>query len=631
MLGGYMGKNLRVNLSLGRISEEPLSEEMARKYVGAYGIGGRILYDEVPPWVEPFDPANRLIFSTGPVTGATTQTAGRNTVVTKSPLTGYFGDASCGGYWGAELKFAGYDNVIIHGKAPRPSYLWISESGVELRDASTYWGMDAREVDRAMCRDLGDKKIQISCIGPAGENLVRYAAVMHDDAGRAAGRGGVGAVMGFMNLKAIAVRGHKQVPVANVDALRQTMKDITIFYRKSEMVQALHRGGTPGYFAQGWQIGDTMSYNWQNENFKGYDPEKISWPGGFDAILAGTNTCYSCALACRRVSNAGPEGPYQIEQGMEGVEYENMTMLGSNCGVDNVWALNKINDLCNLYGLDTISAGSTIAFAMECYERGLIDKKDTDGIDLRFGNHDGEIEMLGKIARREGFGNILAEGSRRAAQIVGKGAEEYAIHVKGMEIAAHDPRSFPAGGGPHYAATVTGGRHTEAITVAYENFGAVSATLGCPEPWKKSETKQMVYVTKLYEDWTSMLNMMGYCQFSGDGAYGAKDDESNHIKAYNAVTGLSISVQESLVIGERVFNLRKAFNMRHGCTRAEDTLPKRLMKEANKRAGGAVVDLSETLPEFYRVRGWDPVTSKPTRSKLHELDLDDVAQDLWGN
>jgi aldehyde:ferredoxin oxidoreductase len=308
-----------------------------------------------------------------------------------------------------------------------------------------------------------------------------------------------------------------------------------------------------------------------------------------------------------------------------------MTMLGSNCGVDNIWALNKINDLCNLYGLDTISAGGTIAFAMECFERGLIDKKDTDGLDLRFGNADVEIELLGKIARREGFGNILAEGSRRAAGIIGNGAENYAIHVKGMEIAAHDPRSFPIGGGPHYAATVTGGRHTEAITVAYENFGAISAALGCPEPWKKSDTKQMVYITKLYEDWTAMLNMMGYCQFSGDGAYGAKDDELNHVKAYNAVTGLQISVHDSLVIGERVFNLRKAFNMRHGCTRSEDTLPKRLMKESNKRAGGAVVDLSETLPEFYRIRGWDPATSIPTRDKLRELGLDDIAEDLWSN
>lgn len=630
MLGGYMGEVLRIDLSLGKVSKEPLTEEVARKYVGTYGTGGRVLYDEVPPWVEPFDPANRLIFSTGPVTGTMTQTAGRHTVITKSPLTGYFGDASCGGYWGAELKFAGYDQLIIQGRATRPVYVWINDGAAEIRDASAYWGKDARETDRALCSDLGDKAVQVSCIGQAGENLVRYACIMHDDAGRAAGRSGVGAVMGFMKLKAIAVRGHKKVPVANPDALREAMLNVISFYRQSEQVQGMHKGGTPGYFAVGWQVGDTMSYNWQNEHYGEYDPEKISWPGGYDLILSRTNTCYTCTIACRRVANSGPDGPNKIEQGVEGVEYENMTLLGANCGVHDIYCINKANDLCNLYGLDTISTGGTISFAMECFERGLIDAKDTDGVDLRFGNGNAVVEMVGKIARREGFGNVLAEGSRRASRMLGRGAEDYAIQVKGQEMAAHDPRSFQAGGGPHYATTVTGGRHTEGISVGFENFGAVSEPLALPEPWNKSDTLKMVMVTKLFEDWVCMLNTMGYCYFSTEGRYGAKDDELNHIKAYNAVTGLQISVQDSLLLGERVFNLRKAFNMRHGCTRAEDTLPKRLMQESNKRAGGAVVNLTETLPEMYRLRGWDPTTSKPTRAKLHELDLDDVAEDLWG-
>jgi len=632
MLGGYMGNVLRVDLSLGRISKEPLSEEMARKYVGTMGLGGRVLYDEVPPWVEPFDPANRLIFSTGPVTGSMTQTAGRHTVITKSPMTGYFGDASCGGYWGAELKFAGYDQVIVQGKATKPVYIWINDGAAEIRDASAYWGMDARETDRALCRDLGDKAVQVSCIGPAGENLVRYAAIMHDDAGRAAGRCGVGAVMGFMKLKAIAVRGHKRVPVANPDALREAILKVTSYYKESPQVQGLHAGGTPGYFAVGWSIGDSMSYNWQNENFKEFSQEKISWPGGYDLILAKTATCYTCLIACRRIANSGPDGPRKIEQGAEGVEYETLTFFGPSCGVDDVYTINKANDLCNLYGMDTISTASTIAFAMESFEKGLIDSKDTDGLALRFGNGDAVVEMVGKIARREGFGSLLAEGSRRAARTIGRGSEDFAMQVKGLEIAAHDPRAFQAGGGPHYATTVTGGRHTEGISLAFENFGAVSEPLGCPQPWDKakSDPLQMVLVTKLFEDWVCMLNSMGYCYFSTEGRYGGKDDELNHISAYNAVTGLQMSVQDSLLVGERILNLRKAFNMRHGCTRSEDTLPKRLLTESNKRAGGAVVNLSQSLPEMYRLRGWDPATSKPTRAKLHELGLDDVAQDLWG-
>ncbi|MEM4311874.1 MAG: aldehyde ferredoxin oxidoreductase family protein [Nitrososphaerales archaeon] len=628
VLGGYTKKILRVNLSLGKIWVEEENDEFLKKYGGGYGTAGRILYDEVPPWVEPFDPENRLIFTTGPVTGTITQTAGRFTTVCKSPLSGYFGDSSCGGFWGPELKLAGYDMIVFHGRAPKPVYLWVNNEQVEIRDASAYWGMDARKVDRALKSDLGDKKIQVACIGPAGENLVRFAAVMHDEAGRAAGRLGTGAIMGHKQLKAIAVRGNKPVPVAEPDRLKELMKEISKHYAKHEEVTSFRRGGTPSYFASGWEIGDTNSYNFADENWGEYDPKAISWPGNFDKVLVGNRTCYVCAVACRRISGAG-EGEYKLDEGnVEGLEYENMTMLGSNCGITDIYALNKINDLCNLYGIDTISAGGTIAFAMECYERGIISKEDTDGIDLRFGNADAEIEILRKITYREGFGNILAEGTRRAAGIIGNGAMKYAIQIKGVELAAHDPRAFQ-GGGPHYACTITGGRHTEGITVIWEPFKIPYPEIGIYGGLDPQTTEGKGRLAKLLEDWWCFINVGGWCLFSSDILrYIGK--MTNYTDAFSAVTGLKYTVEDAMKLGERVFNLRKAFNMRHGCTREEDTLPERLLKEPNKRAGNSVVKLDETLPEYYRERGWDPNKSLPTREKLRELGLNDIADDLWG-
>jgi aldehyde:ferredoxin oxidoreductase len=628
MLGGYMGKILRVNLSTGKIWEQEEDEAFLIKYVGGYGTAGRILYDEVEPWIEPFDPENRLILTTGPVTGTAAQTAGRFTAVFKSPLSGYFGDSSCGGFWGPELKFSGYDMIVFTGRAPKPVFLYVDDGKAELRNASPYWGMDARNVDRAIKRDLGDKKVQVACIGPAGENLVRYAAIMHDEANRAAGRMGGGAVMGYKNLKAVAVRGHKKVPVADEDKLIAIMKEVTQFYAKDEGVKSFRAGGTPGYFATGWHIGDTGAYNWANEHWKEFDPETLSWPGGFEKILAGNRSCYNCAIACRRVSRKG-EGKYALEEdNVEGPEYETQTMAGSICGITDIYALNKINDLCNLYGLDTISAGSTIAFAMELYERGIIDKNDTDGIELRFGNADAEIEMLKKITYREGFGNILAEGTRRASRMIGRGAERYAIQIKGVELAAHDPRAFQ-GGGPHYAATISGGRHTEGITVIWEPLGNPYPEIGITSPIDPKTTEGKGRLAKLLEDWWCFINIGGWCLFSSDVLrYCGK--MSYYTETLTAVTGVHFTVQDAMIAGERVFNLRKAFNMRHGCTREEDTLPERLLTEPNKRAGGTVVKLEQTLPQYYRERGWDPEKSLPTKEKLRELGLEDIAEDLWG-
>ncbi len=382
--GGYVGRALRIDLTRRKSLIQPLSSEYAFKYIGGYGIGGRILYDEVPPWVEAFDPQNLLIFCTGPVNGTPTPVAGRHSVVTKSPLTGFFGDANAGGFWGAELKAAGYDMIVVSGRAQKPTYLFIRDGEVRFGDASPYWGMNARDADRSLRKDLGDDRIQVSNIGQAGENLVRFAGILTDEANRIAGRCGVGAVMGFMRLKAVAVRGTGRVRVADPEEFRKISNDVIKFVREDKNVQMFSKGGTPHYFGPLWQIGDTPGFNY---SARPLDPEPLSWPGGYETILSGTRSCYPCPIGCRRISTV-TEGPYAFEPKVEGPEYETVSMLGSNCGVSDPRAVAKANDLCNLYGLDTISTGGTIAFAMECFERGLLTKEDTDGLDLRFDRED---------------------------------------------------------------------------------------------------------------------------------------------------------------------------------------------------------------------------------------------------
>jgi aldehyde:ferredoxin oxidoreductase len=624
--GGYMGHMLRVNLTTRKITREELKAEYAKKYVGGSGIGGRILYEEVPAWVGALDPQNLLIFSTGPATGTNVPTAGRHTVVTKSPLTGYFGDASGGGYWGATLKFSGYDMLVFTGRSDKPLMLYVDHGEPKLMSAESYWGTDARESDRAIRNDIGRKDARVATIGKAGEKLVRYAAIMNDEADRAAARCGVGAVMGFMKLKAVAVVGDRKVPVRDEKAAAAIYKEVATHVKVHPEKISFSKGGTPGYLAEAWELGDAPAYNWGRSEFGGPgNPgiERLAWPGGYEQILAGTRSCYLCPIACRRVSRVD-DGKYRIEPNVEGPEYETQAALGPNCGIDNVKALAKLNDLCNLYGMDTISLGGTLAFAMECFEKGLISKQDTGGIELKFGNADAAIEMTHRIASREGLGNILAEGSRRAAQIIGKGAEEYAIQVKGMEMAMHDPRAFQ-GGGPHYACTPTGGRHTEGITMGLELHGG-REVLGYPNPMDRFSTQGKGLAAKVVEDWWTAISIMGWCIYA-DPAWGYPSEELL-LRSYTAITGIPLTFQDALKAGERVFNLKKAFNVKHGATRAEDTLPKRLLTQPGR--SGAVVKLDETLPEYYEARGWDPATSKPKVEKLLELGLEDVGKDIWG-
>jgi aldehyde:ferredoxin oxidoreductase len=628
-LFGYAGKILNVELTRGKISASPLSRELAEKFIGGVGIASRILYDTVPPWVGAFDPLNQLIFTTGVMTGTRVPCVGRYFVAAKSPLTGYFGDSNAGGFWGAELKFAGYDAIVLSGKAPKPVYLWINDGEVRIEDATAYWGMNTREADRAIRKDLGDRNIKVADIGDAGENLVRFASIMSEDAGRAAGRCGMGAVMGFKNLKAIAVRGHNSIPVADDEALKKKATELIKMLKEDDKTTGYTaKYGTSGYYSSCVELGDSPVRNWTKGYFE--DEEKISGApgGGCQEILTGRRACIYCPIGCRRVVTV-KDGPYATEPNVEGLEYESLAALGGDCFVSDIKAIAKANDLCNLHGLDTISTGATVAFAMECFENGIITKEDTEGIDLRFGNAEALVMLVDKIARREGVGRVLGEGTRRAAHVL-SGAEGYAIHVKGLEVAMHDPRAFPAMC-TTYAASPVGADHMEGETTFVEGLLHVPYPLleldGLDRLTAKRKAEAGFKVQNL---WHVIGNCMGYCLIACATGATVYPLEYN-LLFFGLVTGRKMPFREAMRIGERVFNLKKAFNVRHGATRAEDTLPERFLKESHVEGGskGQVALLDEILPEYYELRGWDLKTGKPTKGKLEELELFDVARDLW--
>ncbi len=624
--GGYMGRILKVDLSRGKIVKEDLKSGFLKKYIGGAGTAGKILYDTVPSWADAFDPINRLIFSTGPITGTPVPGAARFTVVSKSPLTGYFGDASAGGYWGPELKFAGYDMVVISGKAPTPVFLRISDGEVDIEDASSYWGMDIRDAERSIRKDFDDKKIQVAGIGQGGENLVRFACVMHDNAGRAAGRCGMGAIMGSKNLKAVTVRGSRSVPAANLESIKELSRELSSYFKNNAGVKTLRNLGTQIFFRMwfgDFPVSPMPTENFSKENFGGSgNPKAMKILDDFNAKNLGSISCYRCPIACR-TTLPREYAAFETEAGLiEAPESQNMCALGPNCGIGNIDTIIEANDLCNVYSLDTDSTGNVIAFAMECYERGLISQEDTGGIDLRFGNDDALIKIIHKIAKREAFGNLLAEGTRRSSMLIGQGSDYFAIQTKGLELAMNDPRNSQ-GASVFYAGSLIGGDHLEGSPLIAEK-GSIFKPVGIKATSSRFSTKDKGVLAKKMLDYYAFLNATGICM-NAKAFYGEKSDE-NVLNMLFYVTGLALTGETVLHIGERINNVRRAFGIKHGCSNREDTLPGRLLKENFE---GIDIRLDKTLPEYYRVRGWDPKTGKPTKKKLEELDLSDIAQDLW--
>jgi len=610
---GYMGQILRVDLTRGRVSKEALKENDCKMFLGGSGLATRYLFDEVPKGTDPLGPKNKLIFMTGPLTGTESPSAGRYCVVTKSPLTGLWGEGNSGGSWGVYLKNSGFDGIIFEGISPKPVYLVIDDGKVELRDAKHLWGKSVSETSRLIREELGED-FNVACIGIAGENLVKYAGIFND-VHRPAGRCGVGTVMGSKRLKAVAARGTQEIKIANKDVFGQISKRNYDLINESLLKITLETYGTAMVTDLVNVRGGFPTRNWQTGVFP--DIDKISGVTLASTLLVDRKHCYACPISCCRVSVV-KSGPYACKG--EGPEYETIGAFGAMCALDNLEAVTLAHNLCDDYGLDVVSTGSTIAFAIECYEKGILTRADTDGLELKFGEPDVVIQLIHKIAKREGIGNLLAEGTKRVAAKLDRGSERFAMHVKGLELPAYDPRAAKICG----LAFVTANRGGDHITAYVEGPAFVDIPFLCVENSRIEdwivENPAEAKVVKDLEDALTVFDCAGTCKFMGMAL--ATEDWVDMI--VNCV-GWQFSVSDFREVGERVYNLARAFNVRDGLTRADDALPKRLLEEPlpeGAAQGHTVKKLDQSLDVYYELRGWDKRTGKPTPEKLKELNLD---------
>jgi aldehyde:ferredoxin oxidoreductase len=601
---GWTGNTLRVNLSSGSVTREPTEPELAKLYIGGRGLGSKIYSDEVDPMVDPLSPENKMILATGPFTGTYAPSAGRFMVVTKGPLTGAIASSNSGGTFGPELKYAGYDVVIIEGKAQKPVYLWINDDRVEIRDAGHIWGKNTQDTTD-MIRAETDDEAKVACIGPAGENLVLFACIMNE-MHRAAGRSGVGAVMGSKNLKAVAVVGSGMVKAADPDGFREAV------LKARQKIQA-HPVGGQGLKAYGTdvlvnilnEIGALPTRNYRDAYFPMAD--KVGGESLSARNLVRPKGCFSCIISCGRVSKVGAQ---KFEGYGEGPEYETAWAFGPDCGIDNLDAVTKANFLCNELGLDTITMGATIACAMDLFENGILTTKDTGGIVLNFGEVETMVEMVRKTGLREGFGDKLALGSYRLAESFGH--PEYSMTVKKQEMPAYDPRGVQ-GIGLNYATNNRGADHVRGYTIAVE-------VLGNPSKMDPHVTEGKAALDIVFQNLTAALDSTGACLFSTFGL-GADDLAA----MLSALTGVPYPVDEFMKTGERIWNLERLWNLKAGFSAEDDTLPERLLKDPIKTgpSKGGLNRLAEMLPEYYSLRGWDK-TGVPGNGKLKELSLDGV-------
>jgi len=607
---GYMGKILYIDLSTGKVRVEELTEEIAEKYIGGSGLGAKILFEETSAEVDPLGPENVLIFATGPITGTRVFSSSRFETVAKSPLTGIYGEASCGGYWGEKFKRSGYDALVIKGKAEKPVYIYIDEEKVQIKDASFLWGKDTFETTHIL-RGKIDRSIAAAVIGQAGENLVKISCIIAaGEHGRAVGRCGLGAVMGSKNLKAIVVNGKKKVKIAREDEVKSLMKKVMPRMR-SGVAEAIRKFGTSAGFVDCENTGDLPIKNWYQGRWE-EEAKKLSGQTMAETILVGRYHCARCVVGCGRVVEAA-DGPYKGMQ-IGGPEYETLGMLGSNCLIDDLPGIAKANELCNRYGLDTISTGGVISFAMEAYDRGLISKEDTEGVELEWGSTSALIQMIHQIAQRKGIGELLGEGVKRAAEKIGGYAVEFAIHTKGLEFPAHDPRAKVATA-LAYATSNRGACHCQAFTHDFEN-GVSLPDLGYPETLDRFAVEGKAEFVFKMQNLMSMIDSLTCCKFVIHGGVTVEPLR----EFLNYVTGWSIDTGEFLKTGERIFNLKRLYNVRCGISRKDDTLPPRIL--THKRGGGTNIlpFLNLMLSEYYQLRGWDEF-GIPTEEKLEELGL----------
>jgi aldehyde:ferredoxin oxidoreductase len=620
---GYHGKILHVDLTAGKITIEEPDEAFYRKYIGGSAMGIYYLLKNTPKNADPLGPENTFSMMLGPATGLPISGQSRVSVNAKSPLTDLVGDSQMGGFWPAELKFAGFDGIVVHGKAEKPVYLWIKDGEPELRDAAHLMGKATAEVEDIIREELKDKRIEVLQTGPAGEKGVRFSAVI-TYANRAAGRTGMGAVMGSKNLKAVAVRGRNKPESKDQDALKKLTKWGTETVKDSFSFGVL---GTPGGVLYQDKSGGLPTNNWDSGTFE--EAAAIDGQLMYDTITKERDTCYACTVRCKRV-NEVTDGPFQVDPRYGGPEYETIAMMGSLVGVGDLDAISLANQLSNMYGMDTISCGCTIAWAMDCFEHGLITLEDTGGIDLRFGNAAALVEITELIGKREGFGKVLGEGSARAADILGVG-QDLVVAVKKQELPAHMPqvkRSL----GLIYAVNPFGADHMSSDhDNGYESYSSRFAELGLvdPQPARvmNAEKVRFTYYTQLAY---SLMDTATVCSF----VYGPSWQLYNleqFTEMIGTITGWNVNLFELIKVGERRLNLMRAFNAREGVGRDGDTVPKKLTKGLQGGASDGVIVTEQEIEEakdlYYEMAGWDE-NGLPRRAKLEELALGWVADEL---
>ncbi len=616
---GYMGKLLYVDLTNKEVRKKETPLDLAKLYIGGSGLAARFIYDLVPPEIDPFSPDNFLFIMTGPMTGTSFPTSGRFAVCSKSPLTDGWGEATSSGFWGPELKFSGFDGIIIKGRSEGPVYLFIDEGEAKLLPADHLEGKDAYETNEIIMRDHGDKKIKVIAIGRAGENKVRFAGITTHGA-RMAARTGMGAVMGSKRLKAVAVRGSRKVKVADEARFMRNLRNVLGVIKESPGAKRLRDLGTPFLVLLHEPLGNLPTKYWSLGEWP-EGAEKISGERMKETILVGNAGCFMCPIACERVIKV-EKGPYGPLEG-KGPEYETICSLGSLLLIDDLEAIAKANELCGRYGMDSISTGNVIGFTIFMYERGVLTDKDTGGIKLRWGDPELVFELIRMIAEREGIGNLMAEGVKRMAEKIGKGMEDYAAHVRGLELPMHDPRAFPSVA-LSYATISRGACHT-AFTQSLERKVRVPE-LGFDRQLDRYDLKGKPHLVKTMQDYTAVFDSLALCKFLIHSGV----QPSLIAEGLSSITGWEVDREWLLKVGERVFNLKRAYNYRCGTgTRKSDRLPKLVLiplKEGG--AKGYVPKLDPLLSEYYKLRGWTE-DGVPSREKLVELGLKDVAEDIW--
>ncbi|MHA1722927.1 MAG: aldehyde ferredoxin oxidoreductase family protein [Candidatus Baldrarchaeia archaeon] len=622
---GYAGKIVKVNLTTENVEIKKFDENFYRKYLGGRALALYFLLKELKKDVDPFSPKNKLIFATGVATGIPLPGMNRYCVAAKSPLTNTFGESYAGGFFGPELKFAGFDALVIEGKAEKPIYLWIHDNEIEIKNATHIWGQKTKETTETICKEIGEPRARVAAIGPAGEKLVRFANILHNMK-YANGRCGLGAVMGSKNLKAIAVKGGQRLKFADREKIVKLAKWAAKAIKDMPGPRSRRKYGTAVILLSLNELGLLPTRNFLDGKFE--HAEEISGEKMAETILVSKKGCYGCAIMCKRVVKG--KYPYETDPEYGGPEYETLAALGSLCGVNDLNAISYANMLCNAYGLDTISTGVTIAFAMECFENKILTKKDFNGLEPKFGNTNAMVKLVEMIAKREGIGDILAEGVMRASRKIGRGAEKFAMHVKGKEVPMHEPRGKKSLA-LAYATSPCGADHMQnAHDTLFESDVEKILPLGILKPLSATDlSPEKVRMFTYLNMWWSLFDCLGVCKFAVAPHPAAVFDVSQLRDIIKAATGWDLTVWEMLKVGERAITMARCFNVREGFTKDDDTLPERFFKPFRSNIG---VDAKITKQEFenslklfYGMMGWNPDTGVPTEAKLYELDVGWIA------